>query len=414
MGNAIASLLLFAATFAPAQSTTGRTFAEASIAEAQKAISSQPALAAGYEQLATALLRRARETSDTSYIRQAEEAAKKALQLSPNDFESQRTEGFVLLAQHEYPAALKQAKALNQRIPDDVLTYGLLTVSNAELGNYSQAEDAAQWMLNLRPGNLPAFINTAYLRELFGDPNGAYEVLEVALQSTAPTETEERAWILTRMAHMRLISGSADSADRLLEKALKDFPGYREALTGLAEVRLAQKRYEEAVALIKQGQPIPTRAANLYGLAEALERAGHSGEADRVYKEFEARAEAESRGKDNANRELILYYADRLKQPSKALDLARLELSWRHDIYTLDSYAWALHVNGQDREAFRQIEAALSVGIRDAKLFRHAGEIALRLGDLAEAQSYLQQAIDLNTPDSEPARVTLATLRDRR
>jgi Flp pilus assembly protein TadD len=145
-----------------------------------------------------------------------------------------------------------------------------------------------------------------------------------------------------------------------------------------------------------------------------LELAGHSGEADRVYKEFEVQAEAESGGKDNANRELILYYADHSKQPSKALELARLELSWRHDIYTLDSYAWALHVNGQDREALRQIETALAVGIRDAKLFRHAGEIALSLGDFAGAQRYLQQAIDLNSPDSEPARVTLASLRGRR
>ncbi|HXW92086.1 MAG TPA: tetratricopeptide repeat protein [Terriglobales bacterium] len=407
-------LFLIGATSALAQSTTGPTFAEASMVEAQKAISSQPALAAGYEQLATALLRRARETSDASYIRQADEAAERALQLAPDDFESQRTEVFVRLAQHEFPAALEHAKALNKRLPDDVLTYGLLTVGNAELGNYAEAENAAQWMLNLRPGNLPALINTAYLRELFGDPNGAYQLLEVASQSTAPTETEERAWIMTRMAHMRLISGNADSADRLLQSALDDFPGYRAALAGLAEVRLAQKRYDEAIALLQQGQPIPARAASLYLLAEAFGLAGHRTEAVRAYQEFEARAKAESASKDNANRELVLYYVDYLKQPSQALALARQELGWRHDVYTLDCYAWALHANGQDLEARQQIESALAVGIRDARLFRHAGEIALRSGDFAAAQRYLQQAIDSNTPDSEQAKATLASLKERR
>jgi Tfp pilus assembly protein PilF len=79
-------------------------------------------------------------------------------------------------------------------------------------------------------------------------------------------------------------------------------------------------------------------------------------------------------------------------------------------VYTLDSYAWALYVSGQPEEARKQIEAALAVGIRDAKLFRHAGEIMLKCGDRAMAQHYFQQSAELNTADAELARTKLATV----
>ena len=71
---------------------------------------------------------------------------------------------------------------------------------------------------------------------------------------------------------------------------------------------------------------------------------------------------------------------------------------------------WALHVNGQDQEARKQIEAALAVGLRDAKLIRHAGEIALATCDRAAAEKYLREAADLNTAESWQARATLARL----
>jgi tetratricopeptide (TPR) repeat protein len=402
-------LTLIAVTFVPAQAANPSP-AEASIAEARRAIAAKPERAQAYNSLAVALLRRARETSDASYIQQADQAVQRSLQLAPDNFESQRTQVSVLLEKHEYPQALDQAKALNRKIADDTMVYGLLTQANAELGNYGEAEKAAQWMLNLRPGNSPALINTAYLRELFGDPDGAYEVLDLALESTAPNETEESAWLLTRMAHMRLVSGNADAADNLLHRALDAFPGYRAALEGLAEVRVAQKRDDEAITFLKQCEQALPRAVDFYHLAETLQLAGHPDDAKKAFTEFQERAEAEAASKDNANRELIFYYADQAHQPSKALQLAKQEVAWRHDVYTLDAYAWALHVNGQDLEARNQIETALAVGIRDAKLFRHAGEIALKLRDLAGAERDLKQSVEMNTADSEQARVTLASL----
>jgi predicted Zn-dependent protease len=328
----------------------------------------------------------------------------------PNSFEAEKAKVSKLLEAHEFPAALEAAKALNKRVPDDVMVYGMITDANVELGNYKDAEDSAQWMLNLRPGNLPALLRASRLRELFGDAEGSSELLDLAYQSTPQTDTEQRALILTQMGQARFASGNTESAEKLLQQALTALPGYPSALGGLAQVRVAQKRFEDAVVLLKQRSEASAPARDLYELAEALELAGRDGEAKRAFADFERKALLESERKDNSNRELIFYYADHAKQPGKALKLAQREYSWRRDVYTLDAYAWALHVNGQDVEAHKQIETALSVGIRDGRLFLHAGAITLALGDTPAAERYLKQSAELNSTDSEQARNALASI----
>ena len=70
----------------------------------------------------------------------------------------------------------------------------------------------------------------------------------------------------------------------------------------------------------------------------------------------------------------------------------------------------AVKVNGRDTEARTQITAALAVGIRDAKMLRHAGEIALSTGDRTAAERYLLDSTKLNAPGSSQARELLASI----
>jgi tetratricopeptide (TPR) repeat protein len=416
MKKLITLLFLSLTTFLPAQtpgsSTDKSTLspAEQSIASAQKEIAKKPTSYFGYNQLAIALSRRARETSDVMFYAQAEDALKKSLELSPNNLEAEKIRVWLLLGRHEFPAALEAATVLNKKVPDDVLVYGFLVDANAELGNYSAAENAAQWMLNLRPGNLPGLARAAYLRELFGDVDGAYDLMDMAYQATVPTETEDRAWILSQMGHLRLIVGRTDEADSILRQALTLFPGYHYALGNLAKVRIAQKKYDDAVTLLQQRYQAAPHAENLYDLAEALELAGREDDAKKAFAEFETKSLAESSRKDNSSRELVFYYADHAHQPARALEIARQEFAWRHDVYTLDAYAWALHVNGQDVEARAQIDQALAVGIRDAKLFAHAGAIAMKVGNRDQAEQLLRESVSLHTNGSDQARVLLAAL----
>ncbi len=374
--------------------------AQQKMAWAQAAIAKNPERYQAYNELALACARRARETSDVSYYAQAEAALEKSFKLAPDNLEGQKVRVWVLLGQHEFAKALEKAKALNKRTPDDVLIYGFLVDANIELGNYKQAEEAAQWMLDIRPGNVPGLTRAAYLRELFGDIDGAVEMMNAAYQQTPPHEVEDRAWILTQVAHLQLIAGKVDSAEKLLQQALALFPRYHYALGNLATARAAQQKHAEALELLRQRYRGAPHVENLYALAEALERAGGLEEAKAAYAEFEQKARKEIGWADNANRELIFYNADHASRPAEALRIARVEAARRHDVHTLDAYAWALYVNGQYAEARKQMEAALAVGIRDARMFYHAGAIAAKLHDRTAAARYLKESLDLN-PVSE-------------
>lgn len=408
-------LLILSAMAAYAQGTRAASEstlspAECSVQAAKKLIEKNPKNFEAYNALALALSRRARETSDVKFYQQAEETLQKSFAISPDNFDGQRIHVWLLLGRHEFAAALDEANKLNRKLPDDVMLYGFLTDANVELGNYKDAERAAQWMLDLRPGNLPGLTRAAYLRELYGDIDGALELMNVAYQSTPPGEVEDGAWILTQMAHLNLAEGQLGQAERLLHQALTMFPGYHYALGNLAKVRIQQKRYAEAVDLLEQRYEKAPHAENLYDVAEALQVAGHTREAEKAFAEFEQKSLLETNRGDNSNRELIFYYADYAHEPEKALQVAEREYARRHDVYTLDAYAWALHRNGKDIEARKQIETALSVGVRDAKLFDHAGEIVLGLMDRHSAEKYLRESADLNAPGSDHAKAVLARL----
>jgi tetratricopeptide (TPR) repeat protein len=397
-------------TFAQTTSQSSPSPAEQSIAVARKLLDKNPKNFEAYNALALALSRRARETSDVAYYNQAEDALTKSFEISPDNFDGERTAVWLLLGKHDFGAALEKAKELNKKMPDDVMLYGFLTDANVELGNYNDAERAAQWMLDLRPGNLPGMTRAAYLRELFGDLDGALELMNMAYQSTPPNEAEDRAWILSQIGHLRLMSGKLSDAENILQQALAIFPAYHYALGNLAKVRIEQKRYEEAVGLLQQRYDAARHAENLYDLAEALEFAGRADEANKAFAEFETKSLLESVRADNSNRELIFYYADHAHQPAKALDVAHSEYARRHDVFTLDAFAWALHVNGRNAEARKHIETAMAVGVRDARIFRHAGEIALAEGDQAAAGRYLRESVELNAPGSKQATDLLASM----
>src|SRR5947207_2332914 len=130
------------------------TPAQQKMAWAEKTIQASPGKFQAYNQLALALVRRVRETSDLAYYSQAEEAVSQSLRLRPDNFEALKIQVSIMLGRQEFSQALERARALNRRAPDDVPVYGYTAEAEIALGDYDDAENAAQWMLDLRPGNV--------------------------------------------------------------------------------------------------------------------------------------------------------------------------------------------------------------------------------------------------------------------
>ena len=368
------------------------TPAETAVQQAMGNIAKQPSHYPYYNALAMAYARRARETSDTAFYAKAEEALKKSFALSPDNFDGLKVEAWLQLGRHEFAKALETSTKLNHISPDDVAVYGYLVDANVELGNYPSAVTAAQWMLDLKAGNVAGLVRAGYLRELHGNFGGAVEVMQMAYDSTPLSETEDRAWLLTQMAHLALVSGDLEKAEEYAGGALTLFPDYHYALAALAQVRAAQTRYAEAVTLLARRYAAAPHAENLYALAEAQELADLKAEAKASFEKFELQSNAESGLADNSNHELIFYYVDHKSDPAKALEIARREAARRQDVFTLDSYAWALAANGDYKEAGAQLQKALAVGCKDPRLLFHAGAVAAHLHQIGKAELYLKDA----------------------
>jgi tetratricopeptide (TPR) repeat protein len=352
--------------------------AEASIELARRAIEKSPGSPRPHNDLALAYARRARETADPTFYDRAQEALRRSFELEPENLGGRKVLVWVLLGKHEFQQALEAASALWRLAPDDLWVSGLLVDAHVELGNYEEAERAAQWMLDLRPGNVPGLTRAAYLRELFGDLDGAREFMHAAYARTRPAEIEDRAWLLTQVGHLHRLAGDPGLAAGALANALQIFPDYHYALAELARVRADEGRHAEAAALRERHVQIAPHPENRFHLGQELQRAGRVEEAARAFAAFEAEAIREQDRADNANRELVFYYADHAGRPAEALRVARHEAARRHDVHTLDALAWALFVNGEVEAAREQMNAVLAVGLRDPEVLARARQIGLR------------------------------------
>src|ERR1700677_1758540 len=230
-------ILVMAASVLFAKAETRQvTPAEQRIADARQQVASEPKKPEAYNNLALAFISRAHETASADYDRQAAEAIATGLSLAPQDFQLRKAQVALLLDEPEFARARDEAKDLNLHNPDDATVHGYLARAYIGLGNYQDAEASAQWMLNLQPFNVPGLLIAADLREHYGDPEGALEVLDRAYAETSPGETGELAAIANHIAAVEISMGKLDSASQMLQRADELFPGYPETMKNPARV----------------------------------------------------------------------------------------------------------------------------------------------------------------------------------
>jgi tetratricopeptide (TPR) repeat protein len=187
-------------------------------------------------------------------------------------------------------------------------------------------------------------------------------------------------------------------------------------LAGLGEVRAAQQKYPEAIALYQKAiavVPYPAFVASLYDLDVQV---GRSADAQKQLELLEFISTLNPLNERLFYRDLALFYADHNLKLEESVDLAKKELEVRHDIYTWDILAWVLFKNGRVPEAAAAMDKALALGTGDSLLDFHAAMIELRLGRSERAQTLLKRALALNPSFhlvyARQARETLRQLAD--
>jgi tetratricopeptide (TPR) repeat protein len=255
----------------------------------------------------------------------------------------------------------------------------------------------------------------AYVLELRGRTAQARQVLERALESAG--DPADVAYVATQLGELAWNRGDYQDARRRFDAALRADPSYLAALDGRARVRAAlgdlagaTRDHQQVAARL----PLPGYLTALGELYQAQGRPDKAREQYRVVDVWVAIAKANGVTTDL---ETALFQADHGDRAA-ALRAARAERARRASIHVEDALAWALHVNGEDREALAHAREAARTGYRNALFLYHRGMIERALGMRDAARASLRAALQLNprfSPLLAPrARAALAQLGDGR
>ncbi|MGH7798146.1 MAG: tetratricopeptide repeat protein [Candidatus Binatia bacterium] len=413
LSTTVVAALLFLLGIDHALAQPTRT--DSQVAYYQQLIKRNPRNGRAFYGLGDALIRKARETGDPNYFNRAEAALKKSLEIAPQNAGAMRHLAYVFYSRHEFePAAVYVRKAIEMD-GNDGDSYGILGDALLEVGKYEEARDAYDKMMQLED-SLYSRSRLAGLKSIHGDSTGSIAELEKAIVAGQATKqpAESIAWAQWQLGTDHFTLGDLAKAEAYYRQSLQSYPNYYRAQAGMAQVRGAQKRYDEAIDHYQKAiavLPMPDYVASLGDLY------GKIGKPTLARQQYEL---VEYIGRLNAinqvlyNRELAYFYADHDIKLNESLELARRELDYRKDIYAYDLFAWSLYKNGKAEEARDAIDEALKLGTKDAKLFFHAGMIYHRLSEHEKAKEFLSRAISANPQfhvfHAETAALTLKQL----
>jgi tetratricopeptide (TPR) repeat protein len=340
------------------------------------------------ERLGWAFVAKARESFDPGFYKLAEQCALSIEKRNPQSQEAMLLRAHVLQNLHRF----KESEALARRLAQQrglSFDYGLLGDALMEQGKLNDAAEAYQRMMNLKP-DLRAYARAAHMRWLKGDLSGAIEAMQLAVSAASPSDGESAAWVNTRLATYLFQAGKFDEAEQRCAFALSFQRNYPPTLLLKGKMLLAESRFCEAVDALQSAVKLNPLPEYQWTLAEALRAAGRENEASGI------EAQLRKGGATSDPRTLALFLATRREFPETALRLAKEELGSRGDIFTHDALAWSLAAAGNLAEAQSEMQCALDEGTEDGRLFFHACVIASLAGRPADAERWLRRASELS------------------
>ena len=421
-------LLCLVACSAPlrAQRSTEHNPTDQAIQSHELRVKMYPQDFAAYDGLGGAYLQKGRETGDADYYERAKVALRQSLDLQSSDFAASSAMthmAIACMAEHRFAEALAWAQKALALGSGDPSPWAIVGDALADMGDYDAAAEAYARLQNPLASQEEklglSFERDSRLSSLelvAGHTEKAIELMRSAARTAIETHmtAENIAWSEYQLGEELFQVGDYADAEKAYLAALDQYPSYYRALGGLAKVRAARGKLDDAVEYYKRALavvPFPEYAAALGDLYQKLQQPD---QAQKEYELVEFIGHLSQVNREIHNRDLAFFYADHDIKLDQSLALARSELDIRRDIYTWDVIAWSLFKNGKLQEAADAISHALQPGTVDAQIFFHAGMIYERLGDVSVAKTFLHRALNLSpqfhVQHAETARVTLAGL----
>lgn len=365
----------------------------AAMTQMEARVREQPDDASTYAELGLTYLQKVRETADPALYTQAQHAFDIALQRDPQQLDALVGQGILALARHDFQGALVWAEKARTVNPFRAQIWGIMVDAQVELGQYEVAVATLQTMVDMRP-DLGSYSRVSYVRELYGDVDGAIMAMQTAIETAVPN-TEPWLWAQVQLGNLYFNRGDLAEAKAIYQTALALRPDYPYAQAGVARVEAAQGHLTDAIATyakVVQRLPLPELVITL---GEWYAATGNAEAAQQQYDLVNVIQQLNAGAGMDVDLELALFNANH-GDTGLAEQQARAVYARRPTIHAADTLAWALYHNGKFEAAQSYSEQALRLGTRDALFHFHAGMIADALGEKPAARAHLQAALTIN------------------
>jgi tetratricopeptide (TPR) repeat protein len=336
---------------------------------------------------------RARLTGDLGDYRLALDAADSALAANATYLPARELRAGVLFSLHDFAGALAEGEAVVAAEPGVLQALAVVGDAALELGDLDQAR-AAYEALGERAPSPPVWSRTAHLAFLEGDRERAISLLDTAITAAAGrVAPEESAFYSFQLGELHRSAGELPEADAAYERALAVLPSHVPSLAGLARIREAQGRRDEAIALLEDAATRMPQPELVAALGDLYALAGQTEAAEAQYALVRRIGEVAAATGSAYDRQLILFAADHALDVEATVAAAQAALRERRDVYGYDALAWALFRANRLDEAATAASRSLALGTPDPRLAYHAGMIAAARGEMAEARRLLGAAV---------------------
>lgn len=384
---------------------------EKALSLAQQKLQKSPQDVKSYIGLASAYLQKIRETADVSLYVEIEDLMDQAAKIDPQEPKIFGIRSSVAAGKHDFSKALEFAQTAHDLSPNEAAYFGMMGDAQLELGQYDQAKESFQHMVDIRP-DFSSYSRISYFRELNGDTKGAKQAMKQAI-TAGSSFAENIAWAYVELGKL-VLHTDVPAAKKDFEHALALYPDFPPALEGLGRVAVAQGDLNGAILQFQQAfqtLPLAQYAIDL-GNAYVL-----NNQADLAQSQFtlaQAAFDTSAQGGVHVELEEALFFSDHDLKMDAAVQLAEEGYQERPSVFGADVLAWTYFKANRLADAQKLLPEALRLGEYDALTLFHAAKISLAAGDTEQAKQYLILVQHINPNFSvqydQDAKKTLDTL----
>ena len=323
-------------------------------------------------ELAQLFVQEARITGEHGhYYPAALQMVEEILALNPTDpslkFMTLATKASVLLSQHEFTAALATAESAVELNPYNSQVYGALVDAHVELGNYEKAVEMADKMVSIRP-DLRSYSRVSYLREIYGQIDGAIEAMEMAVAAGAPGQ-EQTAWARLTLGNLYQNYKTLEQAEMNYQIILQERPNYPFAIAALADIAMERKDYVKAEELLEQAKAIIPEVGFYEQLAHLYQQTGRTEAMQNTIKEIFVMLEDDVVHGHNMNLEYASIHRDLTGNLEEALKYAEEEYKKRPNNIDVNRLLGSIYTKKNENvEAAKYISKATITGSKHPDL----------------------------------------------